>query len=134
MHTFSRGNTGFLFPALYHMRIPFRTYKILLFGLCALLFFWEDVRNKYKCDSEASYTCYLHFFFFHTSLLGTKMLLRKHQEVKCQMQLKDTQSEGFCVSWIMYGEYEWWIKSFSIHDENNFSDPSSPTVPQRKSK
>lgn len=110
MHTFSRGNKRFLFPALYHMRIPLRTYKLLLFGLCALLFFW-DVRNKDKCDSEATYTCYLHFFF-HTSLLGRKMLLRNHQEVKCQVRLKDTQSKGFCVSWIMYGEHEWSIKSF----------------------
>lgn len=44
--------------------------------------------------------------FFHTILLGRKMLLRLHQEAKCQMQLKNTQSKGFRVGWIMNAEYE----------------------------
>lgn len=47
------------------------------------------------------------FFLFHIRLLGRKMLLRKQQEVKSQMQLRDTQREGFCVGWITYVEYEW---------------------------
>lgn len=80
------------------------------FGFSPLLYFIEDVSDKVKYASEASNACYLHIF--HTSLLGRKMLLRKQQEVKCQMQLKDTQSEGFCVGWIMNVEHELWIKSF----------------------
>lgn len=85
--------------------------KSFCFVFCSLLFSLEDVGNKVKYVPEASDVCYLHFFF-HKSWLGRKMLLRKHQEVKCQMQLKDTQSEGFYVGWIVNAEHELWIKSF----------------------
>lgn len=79
------------------MGIPFRTSKIIVLALALWYFFFlEDVSHKVKYVSEASYTCYLHFFF-HISQPGRKMLLKTHQEVKCQMQLKDTSSEGFCV-------------------------------------
>lgn len=84
--------------------------KSFCFVFCSLLFSLDDVGNKVKYVPEASDVCYLHFF--HKSWLGRKMLLRKHQEVKCQMQLKDTQREGFYVGWIMNVEHELWIKSF----------------------
>lgn len=60
---FTKGNKTFLFPALQHVRIPFRTWKIILFWLF-VIFLLEDVSNKVKYVLEA-YVCYLHFLFSH---------------------------------------------------------------------
>lgn len=58
----------------FHLGItsPFRTSKIIVLALALCYFFFlEDVSHKVKYVSEASYTCYLHFFF-HISQPGRK--------------------------------------------------------------
>lgn len=117
-HTHFQGEIRAFYIPLYHVRIPSELIKYFCLGFVLYYFSEKHVRNKYRCDSEASYT--VTFIFFSHKSAWHKMLLKFSSEVKCQMYLKDTQSEGFCVSWIMYVEYEWWIKSFSIHDGKGF--------------
>lgn len=129
---FQGGKESFLFPSLYHVRIPFRSCKIILFWLSSLLFFLEDVSNKVTYVPEASSTCYFHFFFIPHPSAWQKNATQKTTGGK-----KSDAAQGHTEGRLLCGlDHICGIRMvnkiiLSSHDEIN-SDLSYPIVPQRK--